>query len=244
MAKILFKWSEETTIIRSGGGAMKLLNSMHLKLIALITMIIDHTGAIFFGSQDLYRIIGRIAFPIYCFLLVEGFFHTKSREKYAARLFIFALISELPFDYAFFGGLNSSHQNIFFTLFFGLLGIWVSEAFKAKNPLISVAGFVGAAGLATLLNTDYTILGILYILTFYFAKSMPNGMKQLYIFLGIASATYLLSSSLQMYALLALIPLTLYNGKPGSKNKVLQYSFYAAYPVHLMILYLISISIR
>lgn len=223
---------------------MKLLNSMHLKLIALITMIIDHTGAIFFSGQDLYRIIGRLAFPIYCFLLVEGFFHTKSREKYAARLFIFALISELPFDYAFFGGLNGSHQNIFFTLFLGLSGIWISENFRHKNPLVSIAGFVGAAALASLLNTDYTILGILYILIFYFARSMPHGLKELYILLAIGTATSFLSGSIQMYAIFAVIPIMLYNGKPGLRSRLVQYGFYAAYPVHLMILYLIQISMN
>ena len=223
---------------------MKLLNSMHLKLIALITMIIDHTGAIFFSGQDLYRIIGRLAFPIYCFLLVEGFFHTKSREKYAARLFVFALISELPFDYTFFGGLNGSHQNIFFTLFLGLSGIWISESFRYKNPLVSIAGFVGAAVLATLLNTDYTILGILYILIFYFARSMPHGLKEIYILLAIGTATSFLSGSIQMYAIFAVIPIMLYNGKPGLGSRLIQYSFYAAYPVHLMILYLIQISMN
>lgn len=223
---------------------MKLLNSMHLKLIALITMIIDHTGAIFFSGQDLYRIIGRLAFPIYCFLLVEGFFHTKSREKYATRLFIFALISELPFDYAFFGGLNGSHQNIFFTLFLGLSGIWISESFRHKNPLVSIAGFVGAAELAALLNTDYTILGILYILIFYFARSMPHGLKEIYILLAIGTATSFLSGSIQMYAIFAVIPIMLYNGKPGLGSRLLQYGFYAAYPVHLMILYLIQISMN
>lgn len=223
---------------------MKLLNSMHLKLIALITMIIDHTGAIFFSGQDFYRIIGRLAFPIYCFLLVEGFFHTKSREKYAARLFIFALISELPFDYAFFGGLNGSHQNIFFTLFLGLSGIWISESFRYKTPLVSIAGFVGAAVLATLLNTDYTILGILYILIFYFARSMPHGLKELYILLAIGTATSFLSGSIQMYAIFAVIPIMLYNGKPGLGSRLIQYGFYAAYPVHLMILYLIQISMN
>lgn len=222
---------------------MKLLNSINLKLIALITMIIDHTGAIFFGDQIIYRIIGRISFPIYCFLLVEGFFHTKSREKYAARLFIFALISEVPFDYAFFGSLNNNHQNIFFTLFIGLLGIWFAEEFKEKTPLISILGFLSAAALASLFNTDYTILGILYILTFYFAHSMPAGLMQLYILLGVAGSTYLLSSSIQMYALLALVPISLYNGMPGAKNKVLQYAFYAAYPIHLTLLYLLSITI-
>lgn len=220
---------------------MRILNSMHLKLIALITMMIDHTGAIFFRGQSTYRVIGRLAFPIYCFLLVEGFFHTKNKARYAGRLFLFALISELPFDYAFFGKSYFGHQNIFFTLTFGLLAIWASEHFKERSPLISVASFIAAAGLAALLNTDYTILGILYILTFYFARSMPDGLKQIYLLLGLALPTAFLSGSLQMYALFALLPISFYSGKPGPRSKVLQYSFYAAYPVHLLVLYLIRI---
>jgi hypothetical protein len=87
-----------------------------LKTLALFTMVIDHYGAIFQSDIIIYRIIGRLAFPIYCFLLVEGYFHTSNIKKYAARLLIFAFISEIPFDLAFFGHVGFEHQNIFFTL--------------------------------------------------------------------------------------------------------------------------------
>ncbi|NLC03985.1 MAG: TraX protein, partial [Tissierellia bacterium] len=91
-----------------------------LKIIALISMVIDHYGAIFQSGIDIYRIIGRLAFPIYAFLLVEGYTHTRDVKKYGRRLLIFALVSELPFDLAFYGKLSFTHQNIFFTLFIGL----------------------------------------------------------------------------------------------------------------------------
>ena len=97
------------------------MSSLVLKITALITMIIDHYGAIFQGNIIIYRIIGRLAFPIYCFLLVEGYTHTSNIKKYASRLIAFAIISEIPFDLAFFGKIGFEHQNIFFTLFIGCL---------------------------------------------------------------------------------------------------------------------------
>ena len=103
-----------------------------LKVIAVVSMLIDHTSAVILeqipGLENpafLMRIIGRAAFPIYCFLLVEGFYHTRSRAKYAGRLFLFALISEVPFDLAFSRRMwDFSSNNVFFTLLFGLLVIW------------------------------------------------------------------------------------------------------------------------
>ena len=106
-----------------------------LKVIAVVSMLIDHTSAVILeqipGLENpafLMRIIGRAAFPIYCFLLVEGFYHTRSRAKYAGRLFLFALISEVPFDLAFSRRMwDFSSSNVFFTLLFGLLVIWGVE---------------------------------------------------------------------------------------------------------------------
>ena len=121
-----------------------------LKLIAIITMLIDHIGAAVIarlliagqGSELLYKIyyamraVGRVAFPIFCFLLVEGFFYTGSRKKYALRLFGFALLSEIPFDLAFSGKiLEFGYQNVFFTLLIGLLTIMLfDEVTAALDP--------------------------------------------------------------------------------------------------------------
>lgn len=119
------------------------LSGSTLKLIAIITMLIDHIGAAVIarlliagqGSEMLYKIyyamraVGRVAFPIFCFLLVEGFFYTGSRKKYALRLFGFALLSEIPFDLAFSGKiLEFGYQNVFFTLLIGLLTIMLFDA--------------------------------------------------------------------------------------------------------------------
>ena len=105
----------------------------------MITMLIDHVGAVLFPQYMVFRIIGRIAFPIYCFLLVEGGIHTKNPLKYSARLLLFALISEIPFDLAFGKSImDFNHQNVFFTLFLGLVGIIM---LKQRGP-IRLLGFL------------------------------------------------------------------------------------------------------
>lgn len=111
---------------------MQILNSFHLKIIALITMIIDHLGTMFFEEYFILKIIGRITFILYAFMLVEGCFHTKNIRRYLSKLFLWALISEIPFDLANYGVLfNFGHQNIFWTLFLSALSIHWLE--KIKN---------------------------------------------------------------------------------------------------------------
>ena len=105
------------------------MNIFILKVLALITMIIDHYGAIFQNDIITFRIIGRLAFPIYCFLLVEGYLHTSDVKQYAKRLLLFALISEMPFDLAFYNKLGFTHQNIFFTLFLFICELFLNDDF-------------------------------------------------------------------------------------------------------------------
>lgn len=212
------------------------MSSLILKMIALITMIIDHYGAIFHDNIILYRIIGRIAFPIYCFLLIEGYMHTSDVKKYAKRLLVFAFISEIPFDLAFWGGPYWHHQNIFFTLFIGLVAVHMinsNENGNFKNIFIILA----AGMLAELLSTDYGFIGIIYIITFYYTQ------KNNLLFGLLPTAAILLTGmgSIQQYALAALPILYFYNGKPGLKNKLLQIGFYVAYPLHLLIFYLVKL---
>ena len=214
------------------------MNGLILKIIALITMMIDHYGAIFHGDIQLFRIIGRLAFPIYCFLLVEGYMHTRDVKKYASRLFIFALISELPFDLAFYGKLGSQHQNIFFTLFIGLIAMYFMDKYETSLKRLFI--FYLAGILATLLATDYSIIGIIYILSFYYTRNLPKEKRIPIVGLIIFVVNLLSMARLQQYALLALPLLYLYNGKPGPKYKAIQILFYAAYPLHLLIYYYMS----
>lgn len=215
------------------------MNVFILKIIALTTMIIDHYGAIFQSDTMLFRMIGRLAFPIYCFLLVEGYFHTSDVKKYAKRLFIFALISEVPFDLAFYNKIGFVHQNIFFTLFIGLAAIYFLDNREWKYNFDKNAVILIACILAILLSVDYSAIGIIYILAFYFTRNYDK-LKRFRTVGLVMLVINFISSVLQQFSLLALPLLYAYNGKPGPKNKIMQISFYAAYPLHLMIFYLIK----
>jgi len=218
------------------------MNVFTLKIIALITMMIDHYGAIFQNDLELYRIIGRIAFPIYCFLLIEGYLHTKDVKKYASRLFIFALVSEIPFDLAFYGRLGFYHQNIFFTLFIGLVTIYLLDN-PDKHKLGKGYTYFFAAIISIVSGVDYNIIGLIYILIFYYTKDFVRVSRIPRVALLMFLTNILLVSKTQQFALLALPILYLYNGELGPKNKLLQFLFYAAYPLHLIIYYLVNISL-
>ena len=215
------------------------MSGLLLKITALLTMIIDHYGAIFQPNIMIYRIIGRLAFPIYCFLLVEGYTHTSNIKKYTSRLLIFALISEIPFDLAFYGKIGFVHQNIFFTLFIGLVAIYLIDNKDTKYKFDSTLVIIVATVLATILRTDYQFIGIVYILSFYFTRNLPKK-KRLSTIALIMIAINLAAGMVQQFSLLALIIIYLYNNEPGAKNKLLQMSFYIAYPLHLLIYYIIN----
>ena len=223
-----------------------------LKIIAIITMLIDHVGAVviapvmfqrsginymednLYGTYSLLRSIGRIGFPIFCFLLVEGFLHTRDMKRYAIRLGIFAFISEIPFNLAFFGKIFSpDYQNVFFTLLIGLLVMMAYKAIQEKleskitKIILYLLSLSAGAGLAYFMKTDYKAFGVICIMVIYVFRY--NKLHQ--IFAGAASF-YFKSPA----AIFAFIPISLYNGKRGIS---LKYIFYAFYPVHLLILYFI-----
>lgn len=208
------------------------INAFTLKMIAIVAMLIDHVGAILFPWVEVLRIIGRIAFPIFAFTLVEGFFHTRDVKKYMLRLGILALVSEIPFDLAFFGvPFAFIHQNVFFTLFLGILMLYlVVSTPKDFRRVLSVLAVIL---IADYLHTDYGSWGILMILCYYVFRE-----KKWLQYGGIAAINIFAMGYSQVYAPLALVPIALYNGKEGLKSKTF---FYGFYPVHLIILYLISL---
>ncbi len=206
------------------------INGFVLKCIAMICMLIDHTGAVLFPQYLGLRMVGRLAFPIYCFLLVEGAMHTTNIRKYEQRLFLFALISEVPFDLAFYGGTSWAHQNVFFTLFLGVLAIDLAQCIRNKLSVIII--FFLMIIVAELLHTDYGGSGIVFILCYYLLYE-KKVLKQA---MFVLENFFLYRVGVQLYASFAVVPMLLYNGKKGPSMK---YLFYVFYPGHLLILYLI-----
>lgn len=211
------------------------LDGTVLKLIACLSMFIDHLGAVCFSGMMGFRIIGRLAFPIYCFLLVEGAVHTRNMKKYILRMGIFALISEVPFDLAFYHRLvYMGHQNVFFTLGLGLLAIWFLEhpieQLDIPDVLYKLLVIIAAGLIAEFFNTDYGFTGIAVICIFYYLRGQPQ--------LKYPIAVILLAAmgGVEVYAVLALIPILLYNGQRGRQTKVMQYGFYIFYPTHLLLI--------
>ena len=251
------------------------LTSFDLKLIACISMFIDHFGAIFlyemillalnsnvqmglldfvrtqrFMMIDIYnafRMVGRIAFPIYCFLIVQGFIHTRNVGKYCLRLFLFALISEVAFDIGFNHTIfEVTSNNVFFTLGLGLIGIvFISKlekiyhAFKEiRNKMILNIGcllssilFVLALGILAddVFSCDYGFSGVLCIVLMYlFRNNILIGFT-----LGVLSTAVLNDAYMQLYALCGLIFILNYGGEKG---KSMKYFFYMYYPLHILLI--------
>lgn len=211
------------------------MNVFLLKLIAIITMLIDHYGAIFKSNEMIYRIIGRLAFPIYAFLIVEGFIHTRDVKKYGIRLLIFAIVSEIPFDYAFFGGINWTHQNIFFTLFVGIIVLYFLEKQKEKSYSDKYLIVIGLGLVSSLLMFDYGVIGIIYISAFYLTREFDRNKRFAIIAAVMFGTNLLMSNFLQQFSILSLAMLYFYNGKLGPKNSLVQTLFYLSYPLHLII---------
>lgn len=201
------------------------MTGFQLKLLAMLAMTADHIGAVFFPEIPLLRWIGRLAMPVLCFFIGEGLRHTRSPRRYLLRLTGFALLSELPFDLAFYGGIEWGHQNVYFTLALGLLALWAIQSRDMEGWLLALT----AALAAELLGCDYGMYGVLLILLldrFHSARSEQLAAAALLnlAFFGLQTQTL---------SLIALPLLWLYNGKRGRGDRRL---FYLYYPAHLCVL--------
>lgn len=198
-----------------------------IKIIAMVTMVIDHLGLLFFPEIPLLRIIGRVAFPIFAFAAAEGARFTHDRKKYLSRLLLWGIISEIPFDLMASNTIFSLEaQNVCFTLVAGVACIYLLEQRSLKN-MVAVCAILAAC---TLFVTDYSFVGALSVVVIHHYASRGNRIK------GVIFACLLLTLSFsnQIFSLLALIPIALYNGRRGVN---LKYLFYTFYPLHMLILW-------
>ena len=221
------------------------LSGTALKLAACITMLIDHIGASCIEATygvayrtppqivqlDLVlRLIGRLAFPIFCFLAVEGFLHTHDVKKYVRRLLLFGLLSEVPFDLAFFRTpFAPQHQNVYWTLALGVLAMAGLKHFEKENGLPGWQGILcagGCAALALAANTDYNAIGVLIICALYLTRA--NRKRQC-----LAGALLFM---FELTAPLAFVLVWFYNGQRGACSPLQKKAFYWFYPVHLSVL--------
>lgn len=222
------------------------LNGFSLKLIAIAAMTLDHIAVLFLNPESggylAARIIGRIAFPLFAFLLTEGFFHSSNLKKYMVRLGVLAIVSEPFFDYILIKAELGENfrpwyfQNVVFTLLIGLITIWMYDTVVRKfrnNPLLCnlycVLILLFGAMLAFWMRTDYSVYGILLIFIMYqFHKNR--------LWMTIVSSITLLffgGSSIQLFAVVGVFLIWLYNGEEGKKIKML---FYLFYPLHIALL--------
>lgn len=230
------------------------LTGSALKWIAIVTMLIDHVGACllevfvmnahgtsplagrFTGEQIMawydfdinLRLIGRVAFPLFCFLLVEGAVHTRNMGKYMLRMTVFALLSEVPFDLAFHdtpffpGG-----QNVYLTLVLGLLAVWILKGWRVQIWRLPV-GLLLPAFAAQLLQTDYGAVGVLVIALMFLLREQP------WLRAVVCVAVLVAFNSLEWPAVFSFLLIALYNGERGRQPK---YFFYGFYPGHLLVLW-------
>lgn len=232
------------------------LTAAVLHIIAMTLMLMDHLWATLLPAREWLTCAGRVAFPIFVFMAVEGYFHTRSFKKYILRMLLFAVLSEIPFDLMYGGTwFYPVHQNVLWTFLLGLLGVWLMEQVRKKGKTwmyLLVCVLVVPAGLVlgTLCMVDYYGGGVLTVFVFYFLHG-----RKWWCFLGQLAALYWLNVELlgglmypvqlfgmefelcqQGLALLALIPIWLYRGRQGYHSKPFQYLCYAFYSVHMLLL--------
>lgn len=232
------------------------LSAAALHIIAMTFMLMDHLWATLLPAQEWLTCVGRLAFPIFAFMTVEGYFHTHDLRKYLRRMLVFALLSEIPFDLMYGGTwFYPVHQNVIWTLLLGLLGIHLMEKSRKKQKIgiyvltVALVVIFGAV-LGTLGMVDYYGAGVLTMVVFYLFRG-----RKWWCFLGQFLALYWVNVELlsglmypvnifgteieicqQGLALLALIPIGLYRGRQGYHSKPFQYACYAFYPVHMLVI--------
>lgn len=234
------------------------VTAAQLRVIALAAMLTDHLWALIVPGNQWMNYVGRLAFPIFAFQIVEGFFHTSDLRRYTLRLLVFALLSEIPFNLMYAGAaVYPFHQNVMFTLLLGLLAIRGLERARRertrKAVALGVLGLLGAYVLGAVAMVDYGGKGVLTVVSFYVFRGFPLAwlgqlislaLLNIVFFQGYCVSVSVLGHTVdfqtQGFALLALLPIWLYRGERGRGGRVLQYGSYLFYPLHMLALHLIQ----
>lgn len=220
------------------------MSSFVIKIIACVTMILDHikySGPIFENFFTEY--LGRLSFPLFAFLIAEGYSHTSDLKKYYKRLFIFGLISQIPF--MFFRMLVGEWKmlNIMFTLLFGLICITTYDKINKKYisiPIVIVIIFLGE-----ILRVDYGWLGVMTVFIMYLLRNNKKFLPLVYgiiifvYYYSIAGSEYIILTRnvlLMLFTWSSTFIINMYNGEKG---KSMKYFFYWFYPLHMLIVYLL-----
>ena len=227
------------------------MSSFLLKIIACFTMLLCHIPFVYPQYSVPLMYIGKISFPLYAFLISEGYVHTRNFSKYLTRLIVFGVISQIPACLLFVGkSFNGLYLNIFFTLALGLLGIRIYD--KIKSKYISTPLIILLAVIAELLKFDYGAFGVLMIVCFYVFKRNKLNMvlsqmflmfilymkKMSYYTFSLFNLQYILFQLL--FSVISLAIILTYNGKKGKSSGKIKLMFYFFYPVHLIILDLLK----
>ena len=223
------------------------MNRNILKYIAVVAMLCDHIALAFVGMDNpcglAMRVIGRLTAPIMCYFLVEGFVHTRSEKKYGTRLFIFALISQVPFSYLLTGRFLDTKLNMMFTLFFCFMILFCLE--KISGRFLRVICAFGFAALCTL--CDWGMMAPLWVIVFIICR---DSKKKMYFFYFLTCIYWLARcislaigegdewySALWQAGSIGFIPLMyFYNGQSGKSSKFSKWFFYWFYPLHILII--------
>ena len=250
------KFPQNTPLLKIPFGG---LTSNMLRVIAVLLMLSDHIWATYMSFGDWMTYIGRLAFPVFAFQIAEGFVHTSDFKKYALRLLGFAVITEIPFNLFYSSRwFNPYHQNVLFTLLLGLLCIYVIDNLKKNHKpgnialsllwllLICVASVIGFP--------DYGFLGVLTVVMFYVLRDFPFAFIAQLVAMILINIVFfegqvipveffgkMFEIPIQGFAVFSLVPIWLYGGRKGRSSKIMQYGFYAFYPVHMLILYIIKL---
>lgn len=234
------------------------MTAFQIKLLAIFTMIVDHIGLFFFPDQIFFRVIGRLSFPLFAYLIANGARHTKNLSTYLSRLLIFACLSQIPYILAN-RQVDSSfwNLNILFTFFLALAAIAIiqkfclslrSQACRGRSNLLTIFLTVTVSVLGHFLKVDYGAYGVLTVILFYFSFHKPGlTIATLSILAILAAALPAVSNNVISFAKINLGPLialaalpiiSFYNGREGPKVK---YLFYIFYPLQFVVFYLIKI---